>query len=180
MICLGFISKIRNPNRAHSQENPAGRFGQAARYGVGQGIPTADDEASEKFGFGKDKFHFGWGSIVQVSRRLFEAYPPLRCTGRPRHENLAASFSGASATGRGAFPITGLVQDTDGKLYGTTSNGRANGDGSVFRGYSKRRRNDIAQLRRLKQLFPEATPPLRVGSARENQERGPASRGKRR
>ncbi|HEV2177431.1 MAG TPA: choice-of-anchor tandem repeat GloVer-containing protein [Terriglobia bacterium] len=37
-----------------------------------------------------------------------------------------------SQSGDGFFPVAALVQDTDGNLYGTTSSGGANGDGTVF------------------------------------------------
>ena len=41
------------------------------------------------------------------------------------------SQGGANCTD-GAYPVTGLVQGTNGKFYGTTYGGGANGDGTVF------------------------------------------------
>ena len=39
------------------------------------------------------------------------------------------SFDGTD----GAYPVAGLVQGTDGNLYGTTEEDGANGDGTVFK-----------------------------------------------
>jgi len=46
-------------------------------------------------------------------------------------ETLLYSFAGG--TDDGAYPYAGLVQGTDGSLYGTSHDGGANGDGTVFK-----------------------------------------------
>jgi uncharacterized repeat protein (TIGR03803 family) len=43
------------------------------------------------------------------------------------------SFCARSGCSDGEFPYTGLVQATNGSLYGTTTGGGANGDGTVFK-----------------------------------------------
>jgi uncharacterized repeat protein (TIGR03803 family) len=42
------------------------------------------------------------------------------------------SFCSQSGCADGEYPAAGLVQDTNGTLYGTTADGGANGDGTVF------------------------------------------------
>jgi uncharacterized repeat protein (TIGR03803 family) len=42
------------------------------------------------------------------------------------------SFCSEPACADGQYPAAGLVQDTNGTLYGTTADGGANGDGTVF------------------------------------------------
>jgi uncharacterized repeat protein (TIGR03803 family) len=42
------------------------------------------------------------------------------------------SFCSQSGCSDGEYPIAGLVQDTDGTLYGTTADGGANGKGTVY------------------------------------------------
>ncbi len=68
---------------------------------------------------------------------------PLLCSAaahaadRPRpawHETVLYRFHGpeAAAEGDGAFPQGGVVRDGSGRLYGTTSGGGSNGNGTVF------------------------------------------------
>lgn len=49
--------------------------------------------------------------------------------------SLTTLYSFCSQTGctDGEYPAAGLVQDTNGSLYGTTADGGTNGDGTVFR-----------------------------------------------
>jgi len=48
-------------------------------------------------------------------------------------ETVLHSFTGSAVGGDGAQPLAGLVRDAKGNLFGTTSGGGANNDGTVFK-----------------------------------------------
>ena len=45
---------------------------------------------------------------------------------------ILASFNGAASGTNGGYPNSGVTRDSQGNLYGTTTNGGANGDGTVY------------------------------------------------
>jgi uncharacterized repeat protein (TIGR03803 family) len=46
--------------------------------------------------------------------------------------NFCSTSAGGVYCTDGEYPVAALVEDTNGKLYGTTSEGGVNSDGTVF------------------------------------------------
>jgi uncharacterized repeat protein (TIGR03803 family) len=65
----------------------------------------------------------GWGTVFELSPPTFG---PLS---RPWNETVLYAFKGGND---GVDPLGGLIMDSQGNLYGTTSGGRALGYGTVF------------------------------------------------
>jgi uncharacterized repeat protein (TIGR03803 family) len=63
------------------------------------------------------------------SGTVFMLTPPTM-SGRPWTETVLYTFAGGSD---GANPIVGLIADTSGNLYGTTTSGGSTGNGTVFK-----------------------------------------------
>jgi uncharacterized repeat protein (TIGR03803 family) len=74
------------------------------------------DSAGNLYGTAESGGYSGYGSVFEL---------PQGSTAI----NVVASFNGAS---QGGNPVGGLVLDSNGNLYGTTSKGGQNGDGTVF------------------------------------------------
>ncbi len=85
------------------------------------GVVTGAD--GNIYGVTRNGGAFGEGTVFMMS-------PPV--AGKVRwSETILHSFN--HATGDGAYPAAGLVQDADGSLYGTTAAGGAQQQGTVFK-----------------------------------------------
>jgi uncharacterized repeat protein (TIGR03803 family) len=63
---------------------------------------------------------------------VFELEPPDQL-GDTWKETVLYSFTGGNGGEDGATPVSGLIADSDGALYGTTAGGGKGGNGTIFR-----------------------------------------------
>ena len=71
----------------------------------------------------------GGGLSVARTTATAPLWEPSSCTGNGWNFQLLYSFTGGND---GGYPEAGLVADAGGNFYGTTVDGGANGDGTVF------------------------------------------------